>query len=140
MCTFALKKIEAIKGKQEFDKLIVDDKCPFDEFEEVLEEQYKPELAGIYHYMQDVADLKAVPKGKFHFYDLDEKQKNKDGVREFEFKSKHLRVYGITRPNGKIVITGGTKAKQKEDQNAFRLLKRKYLSWLKTETKKTTKK
>lgn len=76
----------------------------------------------------------------YYFYDLDEKQKNKDGVREFEFKSKHLRVYGITRPNGKIVITGGTKAKQKEDQNAFRLLKRKYLSWLKTETKKTTKK
>ena len=30
MPIFALRKIEAIKGKQEFDKLIVDDKCPFD--------------------------------------------------------------------------------------------------------------
>ena len=33
MPIFALRKIEAIKGKQEFDKLVVDGKCPFDEFE-----------------------------------------------------------------------------------------------------------
>ena len=40
MSKFALRKIEAIRGKQEFDKLIVDDKCPFDEFEGSLEGQY----------------------------------------------------------------------------------------------------
>lgn len=39
MPTFALQKIEAIKGKQEFDKLVVDGKCPFDEFEKGLEER-----------------------------------------------------------------------------------------------------
>ena len=49
MSIFALQKIEAIKGKQEFDKLVVDGKCPFDEFENSLESQYKSELAGIYH-------------------------------------------------------------------------------------------
>ena len=129
MPIFALRKIEAIKGKQEFDKLIVDDKCPFDEFEKNLEAQYKSELAGIYHYMQDVADLKAVAREKYHFYD-----EGKNGVREFEFKSKHLRVYGITKPNGKIVITGGTKANQKDDEGEFRRLKRLYLASLKIET------
>lgn len=129
MPIFALRKIEAIKGKQEFDKLIVDDKCPFDEFEKNLEAQYKSELAGIYHYMQDVADLKAVPRAKYHFYD-----EGKSGVRECEFKSKHLRVYGITKPNGKIVITGGTKANQKDDEGEFRRLKRLYLASLKIET------
>ena len=64
MPIFALRKIEAIKGKQEFDKLVVDGKCPFDEFENSLEVQYKAELAGIYNYMQNVADLKAVPEDK----------------------------------------------------------------------------
>ena len=129
MPIFALQKIDAIKGKQEFDKLIVDDKCPFGEFEMNLEAQYKSELAGIYHYMQDVADLKTVPRAKYHFYD-----EGKNGVREFEFKSKHLRVYGITKPNGKIVITGGTKANQKDDEVEFRRLKRLYLASLKIET------
>lgn len=129
MSKFALRKIEAIRGKQEFDKLMVDDKCPFDEFEASLEGQYLSEMEGIYHIMQDVADLKLVPETKFHFYDKG-KNKNKDGVREFEFKSKHLRVYGITKPNGKIVIAGGTKAKQKQDQNYFRKLKKQYLESL----------
>jgi hypothetical protein len=127
MPIFALHKIEAINGKQEFDKLIVDGRCPFDEFENNLEAQYKAELAGLYRNMQDVADLKALPYEKFHFYDNDKKKKNKSGVREFEFKTKHLRVYGITQPNGKLVITGGTKAKQKTDQNEFRKLKNLYL-------------
>lgn len=139
MPIFALRKIESIRGKQDFDKLIVDDRCPFDDFEASLEEQYKSEMAGIYHYMQDVADLKSLPENKFHYYD--KHQKRKGDIREFEFKSKHLRVYGITKPNGKIIITGGTKAKQKLEQNEFRKLKRQYLEYLKTgkTTKQTTK-
>ena len=136
MPTFALQKIEAIKGRQQFDKLVVDGKCPFDEFEANLEEQYKAEMAGIYHYMQDVADLKPVSDDKYHFYDKDKKQRRKDGVREFEFKSKHLRVYGITKPNGKIIITGGTKARQKVEQGEFRRLKNLYLASLTSETTK----
>ena len=136
MPIFALVKIEAIKGKQEFDKLVVDDKCPFDEFEKELESQYKSELDGIYHYMQDVADLKPLPKEKFHFYDNDKKKKNLGGVREFEFKSKHLRVYGITKPNGKIIITGGTKSKQKDEQNVFRRLKQRYLESIEKQSPK----
>ena len=135
MSIFALKKIDAIKGKQELVKLKVDDKCPFDEFENGVGKQYLSELVGIYHNMQDVADLKSLPDTKFHFYDLNKKQKNKDGVREFEFKSKHLRVYGITMPNGKIIITGGTKANQKDDQNTFRKLKAQYLESIKSKKK-----
>lgn len=125
MHIFALEKIDAIKGKQEFLKLKVDNKCLFDEFENSLESRYKSELIGIYSCMQEVANLKSVPETKFHFYDKNKKRK--DGIREFEFKSKHLRVYGITQPNGKIIITGGTKAKQKDDQNEFRRLKNLYL-------------
>lgn len=125
MHIFALEKIDAIKGKQEFLKLKVDNKCPFDEFENNLESRYKSELVGIYSCMHEVANLKSVPDTKYHFYDKNKKRK--DGIREFEFKSKHLRVYGITQPKGKIIITGGTKAKQKDDQNEFRRLKNLYL-------------
>lgn len=126
MCTFALEIIEAVKGTQKFEKLIVDGRCPFDIFEKNVEDIYKSELFGIYATMDQVANLKTVPRKKFHFYD------NAKGLyREFEFKSKHLRVYGITIPGGKVIITGGTKAKQKVEQTKFRCLKKLYIKSLK---------
>ena len=121
MPTFVLENIEGVNGKQQFDKLIVDGDCPFDRFEEEIETCYKSELVGIYAVMNEVASLKSVPFAKFHFYD-----NAKGGYREFEFKSKHLRVYGIEQPGGKIVITGGTKANQKKDESYFRRLKDEY--------------
>lgn len=139
MPTFALQKIDFVRGQQQFDKLVVDGECPFDDFENGLEEQYRGEMAGIYNHMEDVANHKSLPRNKFHFYDNNKKKKRKDGVREFEFKSKHLRVYGITKPDGKIIITGGTKAKQKADQAEFRRLKNQYLSSITSETTTKTK-
>lgn len=125
MPTFACKQITAIVGKQVFQKLVVNDVCQLDEFEDTLESQYKAELIGIYNTMNDVANLLSVPKTKFHFYD-----KAKGTYREFEFKSKHLRIYGITIPNGKLIILGGTKSNQRDDENKFRNIKKKYLDSL----------
>lgn len=122
MPTFVLENVEGVNGKQRFDKLVVDGNCPFDRFEAEIETCYKSELVGIYAVMNEVANLRSVPFTKFHFYD-----KTKGGYREFEFKSKHLRVYGIGQPNGKIVITGGTKANQKKDESDFRRLKDEYI-------------
>jgi hypothetical protein len=123
MPKFAVRKIEAVVGKQQFGKLVIDEVCPFDEFENNIEQQYKSELHGIYNYMNAVANLLSVPNTKFHFYD-----DGKDGVREFEFKSKNLRVYGITQAGGKLIILGGKKAKQKDDETEFRRLKDMYLA------------
>ncbi len=125
MATFALKKIDAVVGQQQFDKLVVDGVCLLDEFEENVEKNYKTELYGIYASMNDVANLKTLPYSKFHYYD-----KAKGGYREFEFKSKHLRVYGITQNNGKIIILGGTKSTQKKDEAEFRSIKKKYIDSL----------
>ena len=122
MPKFAVRKIEAVVGKQQFGKLVIDEICPFDEFEKDVEQQYKSELHGIYNYMNAIANLQSVPNTKFHFYD-----DGKDGIREFEFKSKNLRVYGITQAGGKLIILGGTKAKQKDDQTEFRRLKAQFL-------------
>ena len=128
MSNFVLEKIEVGKGNQTFEKLVMDNKCPFDDFENNLEEIYKKELTQIYTYMDLVANLVSLPNTKFHFYD-----KGKNGVREFEFKTKHLRVYGITKKNGKIIILGGTKANQVNDTTTFRNIKDKYLQSLDTE-------
>ena len=125
MPKFELRNIDAIKGKQKFEKLVIDNKCPFDEFENSIEDIYKNEIPAIYAYMQAVANLQTLPSTKFHFYD-----KKKGDFREFEFKSKHLRVYGITQPGGKIIITGGTKADQDKDQNTFRSIKNFYIGSL----------
>ena len=132
MSIFALEEIEAVKGKQVFHKLVIDGKCPLDKFEMELEACYKSELTGIYAIMNDVANLKSVPYQKFHFYD-----DAKGDYREFEFKSKHLRIYGITYANGKIIITGGTKANQKKDETLFRKLKKGYINFKQTSNKRT---
>lgn len=129
MPNFAVQKIEAIKGKQVFNKLIVDGISPLDEFEESLEEQYKTEMDSIYLYMEEVANLRALPRTKFR-----ELTGVKDSTKEYEFKSHHLRVYAIKQPNCKLVVMCGYKNSQNEDITKFRELKRRYISQ-KTNTK-----
>lgn len=130
MPTFALKRIEAVVGKQQFDKLIVDGTCPFDEFEKTMI-QYKSEIKTLYAYMNMVANLRPLPETKFHLYNKKERQRNKNTVLEYEFKTRHLRLYCIEQPNGKIVVLGGMKSKQKNDESEFRRLKKLYLDSIK---------
>jgi len=124
MSTFALERIEAVVGRQRFDKLFVDGVCPFDEFENNIEAQYRKEIPSLYAIMNDVANLKSVPYTKFHPYD-------RGFPREYEIKTRHLRVYAIEQEGGKIIVIGGTKANQKKDQAKFRSIKEKYISFLK---------
>lgn len=125
MPKFALDNIKAVVGKQRFDKLLIDDVAPFDTFENNLEDEYKPEIASIYQIMNDVANLRSLPYSKFHPY-----SDGSDGYREYEFKTKHLRVYAIEQPGGKIIIFGGTKANQSKDESTFRKIKKQYISSL----------
>lgn len=119
MSKFALKKIDFIKGKQIFNKLLVDGVAPFDRFTEELEKQYEDELGAIYYRMEAVVNLQSLPKDKFR-----ELKGAKGGVKEYEFKSKHLRVYAIHQKDGKIVVMGGYKNSQDKDISTFRSLKK----------------
>jgi hypothetical protein len=124
MHKFALENIKAIRGKQEFSKIIIDGKCPFDEFEEKLVNNPKltRELGSLYQYMEFHANGVLLPKEKFR------KLKGSKGpVAEYEFKTKNLRVYIIRKPGGKIIIIGGTKNNQKKDLVRFRSIKQNYL-------------
>jgi len=124
MSKFALEKIKAIKGAQTFDKLLIDNECQFDNFEEGLKNNDKllTELGKIYGYMEDVANGRSLPVNKFK--DI---TPTKELVKEYEFKSKNLRVYAIKKENGKIIILGGYKNKQKKDIRKFRSIKRRFL-------------
>ncbi len=126
MRNFAVQKIDIIKGKVVFNKLIVDGVSLLDEFENSLEEQYESEMQSIYLYMEEVANLRSLPKSKFR-----ELKDVKGDVKEYEFKSKHLRVYAIKQSNCKLIVMCGYKNTQDRDIIKFRSLKTRYISSLK---------
>ena len=122
---FSLKEYDIIRGKQIFYELLKDEKSFLQDF--ILEiksnPQYVSEYKTILTYMELVANNNGVPNTKFKPL-----KGNKDGYNEYEFKSKHLRIYLIhLPPHGKIIILGGYKNQQPEDITKFRSLKKQYL-------------
>ena len=133
MTKFALRKMSSIDGYQTFYKLCINDKCQFDEFEARLKNngRLKNELAKIYAYMELIARGISLPTTKFK--DITPK---KQIVKEYEFKSRNLRVYAIKTSKGKIIVLCGYKNKQKKDIRTFRSLKRRYLEHYNTNNSK----
>ena len=123
MPKFALQNIEAVQGNQTFEKLLIDGVSPFDTFEDNLEAKDKRSLEKIYFYMNEVANNRTLPNTKFK--DVTPK---KEKVKEYEFKDGDLRVYGISKYGGKIIILGGYKNRQQKDYRTFRSLKEQYLN------------
>ncbi len=124
MAIFALNKITGVEGKIAFYKLSVDNVCEFDEFIEECEKDgnLKSELVTIQARMQQVSALKTLPQEKHR----DITPKN-DLVKEYEIKTKHLRVYMFhEKENGRIVVTGGKKTSQQSDIKHFRNIKKAY--------------
>lgn len=100
-----------------------------DIYELELEAKYQSSFSGILTYMNLVADLKSVPKQKYH------PLKNpQNGTKDFEFKNGDLRVYGIDVPGGKIIMLGGFKNNQESDITQLRALTKKYLESIKSKT------
>lgn len=133
MSIFVLKPIKfPSETKQSFYELVVNpvgdlkDKGQLTEFEKELELRYVSELTKIYAYMEFDANGNHPPTNK-----LKELSGVTDGVKEYEYRSKHLRIYCIKSPNGKTVILGGLKSNQTRDLRAFRALKNQYLNSLK---------
>ena len=129
MPKFELEKIDAIIGKQAFYKLLKDGICEFDEFVAQIkaEGSFDKEIMKIYALMQQVAELKTLPQEKFK-----ELKNSKSEVKEYEIKTKHLRVYLFHQEQtGKIIVTSGKKTTQDQDIAHFREIKKKYFEALK---------
>jgi len=125
MRKFTLKIIDSIKGKQTFEELVIDDdEGQLTKFEKELEgTTYLAEYKTLISYMDFVANLKPLPNNKFKELTTDSKEEFK----EYEFKSKHLRIYCIQKFGGKIIVLCGKKSEQEKDLKEFRSLKKQYL-------------
>ena len=128
MPIFALKKVEAVQAKQELDELVIDGEGQLALFEQEIKQKhdrYLTELQMILFYIEYAANGQSLGETKFR--DITPVG---ESVKEYEFKSKHLRVYAIKKPNGKIIVLGGLKTTQKADFRRFRSLKAQYLNSL----------
>lgn len=129
MSKFALKHIPQIKGKVKFYLLITNGECQYEEFERrvMREGNYENELDQIQLRFQEVAEM-IQPINKTKFRDITPK---KEKVKEYEAKTKNLRVYLIHQENtGRVIVFAGQKNTQKKDIRKFRSIKTQYLSTL----------
>lgn len=126
MYTFALNRINEVEGKLKFYKLLVNRNCEFDLFWRQCEADgnLKSELLQIQSRMQQLANLKTMPADKHK----DITPKN-DLVKEYEIKTKHLRVYMFhDKENGRVIVLGGKKTTQPKDIAHFRNVKKEYFN------------
>ncbi len=125
MYTFALQKLSEIEGKLSFYKLVVNGDCEFDAFCAQCENDgnLASEIRTIQARMQQLSDLKTIPKEKHKDITL-----RNESVKEYEIKTKHLRVYMFhEKDTGRIIVIGGKKTTQKQDITRFRNIKKSYL-------------
>ncbi len=124
---FGLRQIEAIKSKQhKFYDLSINGIWQFSQFETDLEDQYKAELRTLLSIMDHCSNGGTLPITKMR--DLTPK---KEAVKEYEFKSRNLRIYCIQQPGSKVIIFCGYKNSQDSDLKKFRGLKKQFLDSLK---------
>ena len=128
MPTFTLRKVEVIQAKQEVDELVIDGIGQLGVFEEMItidHQQYLSELRTMLSYVEYAANGNTLPDTR-----IKDVTPNGALVKEYEFKSKHLRLYAIKKENGKVIVLGGLKTTQKNDFKRFRSLKTQYLNSL----------
>jgi hypothetical protein len=129
MHKFTTEIVEEIKAKEIVEQLVINNIKVLEQFEKDLSgTTYSTELRSLLLYIQHLANGGSVGKKTKII------KGNKDSVMEYEFISKHLRVYAIQQPNKKIIIYGGVKRLADSSDNiaAFRLVKKEYLDFLKT--------
>lgn len=129
MNTFATKPVESIKARQLVEELFINGEGQLAKFEDsLLGTTYEAELRTLLRYIEHFANgnscgdrmlyLKGVP----------------DGVTEYEFRTKHIRIYVIQQVGKKIIIYLGIKKKadSRDLIAAFRTVKIQYLEFLKS--------
>lgn len=124
MHKFALEKIDLVKGKINFFKLIIDNRCKFDEFcNELIEGGEEKALISLYATMDAAANLKH-PK---NFKEL--KRDSNDKIKDYEIKKNikglAMRIY-LFDDSGRVVVFGSFKKTQEEDINTLRRIKNEY--------------
>lgn len=124
MSIFAIRKIDGLHGHIDFYKLFQGEKCEFDEFWARCQKDgnLSKELNTIQTRLQELSEGKIMPQAKFK--DITPKNEK---IREFELKTKHLRLYMFhDTDQGRIIVMGGKKTTQRTDIPRFRGIKTRY--------------
>lgn len=127
MSRFDTRKVESVRAKELVEELVIDGVPQLYKFEKSLEgTTYKTELISLLSFVEHFANG-GNPGKKVKYL-----RANK-GSTEFEFISKHLRIYAVQHPEKKIIIFCGKKMKADSSDNikAFRNLKAEYEASLK---------
>ncbi len=124
MPKFTLERLDAVKGKIEIYKLLIDNNCEFDSFCKSLEDKNRDDIIGsIFATMEAYANLQMLPGSRFK----ELKRPKSDKIKDYEIKSGKHRVYLYKDSNGGIVVFGGSKNTQKSDIKRMRQIKNDYI-------------
>jgi putative component of toxin-antitoxin plasmid stabilization module len=123
MPDFTLIRIQQAKGRLALYKLAADNECFFDKYCDELSRDGNlgKQLHRIFGLLEQVANLQRLSREQFRNI-----TPPKELIKEFEIKTKDLRVY-IIKEQGHIIVFGGRKSTQREDIRRFRSIKRQYL-------------
>lgn len=127
MSKFELRIVDDIKARELVEELVVDGVGVFELLEnELIGTTYIKEIPSMKAYIQHLANggnagkkLKIIKGGK-------------SGLKEYEFISPHLRLYGVQYPGKKILIFAGIKKKSDSSDNisSFQNLLERYLNFI----------
>ncbi|HAP30321.1 MAG TPA: hypothetical protein DCR26_09385 [Porphyromonadaceae bacterium] len=121
---YELKPFSEVKNQRfTFHKLTVDDRCPFEEFEDGLCQPSDTKALGAIYSLMECFGNQLLPKTKFNH--LDGGKKDPDNV--FEFKKNNIRVYVLLQKPDVVVVLGGFKATQKKDINKVFAIAREWM-------------
>jgi hypothetical protein len=124
MRSFEIRDVGEIKAREPVEQLFIDGIGQIDAFEEELKgTTFLSELRQLLAYIEHFANGNSIGSKLVVL-------KNPiAGGMEYEFKSKHLRIYAVQRPGKKVVIYCGKKKKADSSDNIaeFRRLKQQYL-------------
>ena len=127
MGIFGTREVKEIRAREVVEQLCIDGVGQIDAFHDDLAgTTFQSELKTLLAYIEHFANGCSVGERMRIL-----KNPTKGGI-EFEFRSKHLRVYAMQRPGRKIVIFCGKKKKADSSDNiaAFRLLKQSFVKSL----------
>lgn len=130
MRRFECKKVEIIKALEQVDQLFIDGMGQLDVFEASLKgTTFLCEFPTIIRYIEHFSNGNSAGGRLKYLTNSD------DNVTEYEFITKHLRIYAIQQPGRKIIICGGIKKKADSSDNIekFRLVKKDFLNSIKTQ-------
>lgn len=124
---FALERINQVSIKKSVFQIVTNNKCPFKDFFEECKQnkQLENQLGQIQSILMSIGkdEENKIPPKKFKCL----RKNGKDPHKDYEIKTKDLRVYlFIDSKYGKIVVLGGQKKTQKKDISRLRKIKKGY--------------